>query len=202
MVPCKWLQVIEVLEKEINESAWFGLAFLVDGFPRTLSQAKSFEGRVRPGDLVLYFDCPEATLSQRLTERGKTSGRSDDTPSSVKQRLKTFKKETQPLLEFFQSQGKLHKYAFSPFNWHYIVNKLALADLVFYLASSSSCMDFVDHKICDAKAHELHSNNRKGLSSSLMLQNLCSAFCKGNFQTGRGLAGWEDRQGSGRNRCC
>ena len=104
-------QVIEVLEKEINESAWFGLAFLVDGFPRTVSQAKKFEERIRPSDLVLYFDCPENTMSARLTERSKTSGRSDDTPSSVKQRLKTFKKETLPVIEFFQSQGKLHRQA-------------------------------------------------------------------------------------------
>ena len=103
------LQVVEVLEKEINESAWFGLAFLVDGFPRILSQVKTFEERIRPSDLVLYFECPEEVMLQRLTERSKTSGRSDDTPSSVKQRLKTFKKETLPLVEFFQAQGKLHK---------------------------------------------------------------------------------------------
>ena len=108
-----FLQVIEVLEKEINESAWFGLAFLVDGFPRTVSQAQKFEERIRPSDLVLYFECPEETMSQRLTERSKTSGRSDDTPASVKQRLKTFKKETLPVISFFQEQDKLHRSAFT-----------------------------------------------------------------------------------------
>ena len=98
-----------MLEKEINESAWFGLAFLVDGFPRTVAQAKTFEQRVRPCDLVLYFACPENVMIQRLTSRGKTSGRSDDNAKTIKERLKTFKKSTLPVVEFFSRQEKLHR---------------------------------------------------------------------------------------------
>ena len=69
------LQVIALLEKEISASAWFGTAYLVDGFPRAVTQAESFEQRVRPCDLVLYFECPEQEMVARLTERGKSSGR-------------------------------------------------------------------------------------------------------------------------------
>ena len=106
---CKYYaQVIDVLEKEVNESAWFGLAFLIDGFPRTLPQAKKFEQRVRPCDLVLYFDCPEKVMLERLTERSKTSGRSDDTAKTVKERLKTFKRETLPVVEHF-NRHTLHR---------------------------------------------------------------------------------------------
>lgn len=104
------VQVVEVLEKEITESAWFGLAFLVDGFPRTAAQARTFEQRVRPCDLVLYFECPEKVMLERLTIRGKTSGRSDDNAKTIKERLKSFKKLTLPVVELFQQEGKLHRY--------------------------------------------------------------------------------------------
>lgn len=103
------LQVIELLEKEINESAWFGLAFLVDGFPRALPQAKKFEERIRPSDMVLYFACSEPVMTQRLLDRGKTSVRGDDNPKTVKERLKIFRKETMPVVDYFQSEGKLYR---------------------------------------------------------------------------------------------
>lgn len=101
------MKVLTILEKEISSSAWFGLAYLVDGFPRTLPQAKAFEEKVRPVDLVLYFECPEKTLQQRLTERGKSSGRKDDAPKAVRERLKTFQKQSMPAVTFFREQQKL-----------------------------------------------------------------------------------------------
>ena len=67
--------MIQLLEKEISASAWFGLAYLVDGFPRAVPQAEKFEAEIRPADLVLYFECPEEVMKERITERGKSSGR-------------------------------------------------------------------------------------------------------------------------------
>lgn len=46
-------------------------------------------------------------MLQRLLERGKSSGRSDDNPESIKKRFKTAVEETQPVLDIFKSQGKL-----------------------------------------------------------------------------------------------
>lgn len=35
---------------------------------------------------VLFFDCPPDVMEQRLTERGKTSGRSDDNAETIHKR--------------------------------------------------------------------------------------------------------------------
>jgi len=101
--------VIALLEKEVSDSAWFGTAFLIDGFPRAVPQAEKFEQRVRPCDLVLYFECPEAVMVERLTERGKSSGRQDDNPETVKERLQTFQQQSLPVVDFYQKKGRLHR---------------------------------------------------------------------------------------------
>lgn len=39
---------------------------------------------------LIYFDCPIQTLLDRMAERSKTSGRSDDNPETMKKRIATF----------------------------------------------------------------------------------------------------------------
>ena len=42
--------------------------------------------------LVLFFDCPEDVMVERLLERGKTSGRTDDNEATIRKRFDTFHK--------------------------------------------------------------------------------------------------------------
>lgn len=83
--------------------------FLVDGFPRKMDQALSFEKTVSEGKLVLYFQCPEEVMLQRLLNRGKTSGRSDDNIESIKKRFTTFIQTSMPVVEYFDDQHKVVK---------------------------------------------------------------------------------------------
>lgn len=48
-------------------------------------------------------------MEERLTERGKTSGRSDDNPETMRKRFHTFVHSSMPLVEHYEKQGKLHK---------------------------------------------------------------------------------------------
>jgi UMP-CMP kinase len=55
--------------------------FLIDGFPRSEGNVNAWKevvGGAADVELVLFFECPEDVLTSRLLERGKTSGRSDD----------------------------------------------------------------------------------------------------------------------------
>ena len=84
--------------------------FLIDGFPRDPKNVAGWNKFV--GDSanlagVLYFDCPEAVLQNRLLERGKSSGRSDDNIESIKKRFKTFKTQSFPVIQMFQSMEKV-----------------------------------------------------------------------------------------------
>lgn len=81
--------------------------FLVDGYPRELAQAFSFEQQVSPCTFVLYFDAPDAMLSQRCLIRGKTSGRSDDNEEAIKRRLKVYHQCSKPVIDFYSKLAKV-----------------------------------------------------------------------------------------------
>ena len=75
--------------------------FLLDGFPRTLSQADSFakilDERGETLDAVVEFQVPEEQLVQRLLGRG----RSDDTEDVIRNRQQVYRDETAPLLQYY-----------------------------------------------------------------------------------------------------
>ena len=79
---------ISLLKKAIATAD--GDKFLVDGFPRALDQAEEFEKEVLPCKLVLFFDCPQDVMEERLLKRGETSGRADDNIETIKKRFDTF----------------------------------------------------------------------------------------------------------------
>lgn len=83
--------------------------FLIDGFPRKLDQAYKFEDTVCPAKLVLFFDCPEKVMEERLLERGKTSGRADDNAESIRKRFRTFIETSMPVVDYYEKQGKVVK---------------------------------------------------------------------------------------------
>lgn len=83
--------------------------FLVDGFPRKMDQAITFEDEVATSSFTLFFECPEEVMLKRLLERGKTSGRTDDNIESIKKRFRTFVETSYPVVEYFEKQDKVVK---------------------------------------------------------------------------------------------
>jgi adenylate kinase len=85
--------------------------FLFDGFPRTVAQAKALDNLL---DLkktgiaaVLALDVTEEELVKRLLNRGKTSGRSDDTNEEViRKRFAVYSNETTPVAEHYRKTKK------------------------------------------------------------------------------------------------
>lgn len=55
----------------------------------------------------LYFECSEETMTSRILERSKSSGRADDNIDSIKKRFQTYKNETMPVIELFGNEKKL-----------------------------------------------------------------------------------------------
>lgn len=101
---------IQLLENAMRSAMDEGKkGFLIDGFPRKLDQAHAFERSVVPSKFTLFFDCPEDVMQERLLNRGKTSGRADDNEESIKKRFKTFVETSMPVVDEFESQGKVVK---------------------------------------------------------------------------------------------
>lgn len=81
--------------------------FLIDGFPRKLDQAVFFEETVCPSKLVLFLNCPEDVMLERLLKRGETSGRDDDNIESIRKRFRTFEETSMPVVTDFENKGKV-----------------------------------------------------------------------------------------------
>ena len=80
--------------------------FILDGYPRSVEQAKALhtmlERRGTAIDAVLEFRVSEDELFQRL----KARGRADDTEDVIRNRMKVYRDETAPLLEYYRGQLK------------------------------------------------------------------------------------------------
>jgi adenylate kinase len=78
--------------------------FLLDGFPRTISQAESLgeilADRGEAIDAVVELQVPEDELVARLLARG----RSDDTEDVIRRRQQVYRDETSPLLAFYREK--------------------------------------------------------------------------------------------------
>jgi adenylate kinase len=86
--------------------------FLLDGFPRTIEQAKALdrilEGNGASVDGVINLLVPEGTLVERLLGRAALEGRSDDRRETVAERLRVYGEKTAPLVEHYRGLGLLY----------------------------------------------------------------------------------------------
>lgn len=86
--------------------------FLVDGFPRNHENLQGWHSVM--GDsaevlFVLFFDCTQDVMEQRLLVRGETSGRTDDNIESIRKRFVTYQQSTVPIIEHYHAKGQCHK---------------------------------------------------------------------------------------------
>ncbi len=84
---------------------------LFDGYPRTKVQARVLDellaARSQKLDLVLELRADEDELIRRLQQRASTEKRTDDSPETIRHRLRIYREETAPLIEFYQHSGQL-----------------------------------------------------------------------------------------------
>uniref|UniRef100_A0A8L0DRJ8 Adenylate kinase 5 n=1 Tax=Oncorhynchus mykiss TaxID=8022 RepID=A0A8L0DRJ8_ONCMY len=78
---------------------------VIDGFPRDVGQALSFEDQICTPDLVVFLSCANHRLKERLEKRAEATGRPDDNPNATERRLTNFKQNTIPLVKYFQERG-------------------------------------------------------------------------------------------------
>ena len=129
-------EVIVGIVKERLDQPDAGPGFILDGFPRTVAQARALDGLMAGRDPLLVIDIavPEAELVRRLGSRrvcedcganaeagepaagaehaqrcGKCGGRlkqrTDDSEAVVLERLKVYRRDTQPLVDYYQNRA-------------------------------------------------------------------------------------------------
>ena len=92
--------VLEIVKKNLDKD---NKGWILDGYPRNLSQVNSLNDVLmnlnQPLEIVFYLDIPDQVLIKRLLMRG----RKDDNEETIKTRLKIYKKNTEPLIEYYKS---------------------------------------------------------------------------------------------------
>jgi adenylate kinase len=95
----------------VHGQVWRRPGFVLDGFPRTLDQAKEAYRwalvKRRTFHAVISLVVPDDELVRRLLDRGRSSGRSDDTESIIRHRLGVYGRNTEPLFEFYRARAIL-----------------------------------------------------------------------------------------------
>lgn len=102
--------MIDVLAHELDTNAKSAKGVVFDGFPRTVEQAIALDEllaqRGMKLDGVIGLEVPDDELVERLLSRAKIEGRSDDNPESIKNRLKVYHGQTEPLKGHYTEQGR------------------------------------------------------------------------------------------------
>lgn len=84
---------------------------LLDGFPRTVAQADALTGvledRGRALTAVVLIDVPDDIAVERISSRHQ--GREDDRPETVRERLRVYHRETEPLIAYYSERGLLRR---------------------------------------------------------------------------------------------
>jgi len=83
--------------------------FLIDGFPRSMSNLQAFEAELGPCEFMLFLEVSEAEMEKRLLKRGVSSGRSDDNAETIRKRFHTFVSESMPVMDELEQRGVVHK---------------------------------------------------------------------------------------------
>ena len=123
---------VELVQDRLKHDDVSG-GFILDGFPRTIPQAEALEDFATI-DAVILFTLPDEEIVKRLTGRRvhKPSGRTyhilfsppkvpgkddvtgeeliqrgDDSEDSIRNRLDVYRKQTQPLVDFYRKKNLL-----------------------------------------------------------------------------------------------
>ena len=122
--------VSEVLKENLANIAG-GRGFILDGYPRTIDQAKVLKA-ITSIDVIIQLSVPEAIIVERLSTRrickscgevynvrylkpkvdgvcdkcgGVLYQRSDDRPQVIRERIRVYERQTRPILEYYKRKG-------------------------------------------------------------------------------------------------
>lgn len=100
--------IVQIIEQTITGHPDAN-GFLFDGFPRTTVQAYILEGLMLKLNTsltgLISLSVPEEESVARLLNRGKTSGRSDDNETVIRNRLREYAEKTLPVMRFYRDRG-------------------------------------------------------------------------------------------------
>ncbi len=99
--------MLELVRERLDKEDCSG-GYLLDGFPRTLVQARSLDAMLTNGGTPLSAVVDLQLEVEALVRRLVARGREDDRPEVIRERLDQYKRQTAPLSDYYRERGLLH----------------------------------------------------------------------------------------------
>jgi len=104
---------IGMLKNKVNANPDVS-GYIFDGFPRNIIQAKALDTFLEEKEddvtALIALNVEDEEIVSRLLNRGKTSGRADDTDENIiRNRIEVYNNETSPVFDFYNESGKAFK---------------------------------------------------------------------------------------------
>jgi adenylate kinase len=100
--------IVSIVRQRLPESE-AGPGVLLDGFPRTLEQARALDEMLAEEghrvDFVIALDVPEEVLVKRILHRAALESRADDTKKAIAERMHEYHKLTEAVLDYYRKKG-------------------------------------------------------------------------------------------------
>ena len=100
--------IVSIVRQRLPESE-AGPGVLLDGFPRTVEQARALDEMLAEEghrvDFVIALDVPEDVLVERILRRAAVEGRADDTEAAIAERMHEYHKLTAAVLDYYRQNG-------------------------------------------------------------------------------------------------
>lgn len=95
-------KTVKIVESYLSRPE-YEKGYIMDGFPRTVAQAKKFQNGIRK---AIYLKVSDKEALWRLAGR-ESEGREDETLPAIKKRIELFHKFTEPVLDYYREKGLL-----------------------------------------------------------------------------------------------
>ncbi len=107
--------VVGIISERLDQSDC-RQGFVLDGFPRTVSQAEALDTLLMEKglklDAVVELAVDEGILIDRIEKRARESAdapRSDDNADALKKRVEVYRAQTEPLITYYEREGLLRR---------------------------------------------------------------------------------------------